>query len=145
MTDVAIVPYAYGCAAWHVGSDRAPEPCRARHKLRADGGVEIILPAGGSITEAEAKRLAWALLADLAPDEVIAVPEVVTYAEGSRLEILRHLASGPKSIHDLTRLSGWKRRTVERKLYALRGDGRVVIELRAGEGGLAHWKLAPAP
>lgn len=106
-----------------VGLARAAER-RVRHELIA-GGVKITLPPGGRLTAAEAKRLAWGLLADLAPDEVDPTPEVVTYSEAQRLAVLRALGDGKATTSTLADALGWGVRTVQRRVNELIGDGRV--------------------
>lgn len=110
------------------GLSRAPDRSRGpRHSVCADG-VRITLPAGGLISDAEARRLAWAILSDLAPDETIPVPDVVTYKEAQRLAVLRALVEGEKRIDEVASALGWKRRVTERRLHELLGDGRVTRE-----------------
>lgn len=142
MSAEPIVPHAYGAAALSVGSERAsirPRTFRVRHCFNGD--VVIRLPSDGRLSASDAKRLAWGLLADLAPDEAFAVPEVVSYREGTRLEIMRHLATGPKSYSELCQLTGWARRPVERRVKELEGDGRV-RRAKKGPRGVVLWGLA---
>ena len=125
MTAEPIVPYAYGVKTRNVGTTRY-EPLRGSHDL-IDGGVRLNLPVGNKLTDKEAVRLAWAILADLAPDDVIAVPSVVTYREGARLEVLRQIERGVNTVYAISEATGWKCRTVERRLYELREDGRAQV------------------
>lgn len=107
-----------------------------RHELLSEGGVRIILPSGGEITDAQARRLAWALLADLAPDEVVPVPDVVTFKEGQRLAVLRAVASGARTSRDIASALDWTVRQAQRRAAELAGDGRLASS-RAGRGGVA--------
>lgn len=95
--------------------------------------VQVLLPANGLITDAEARRLAWAMLADLAPDDVIPTPEVVTYLEGQRLAVLRCIADGKNTYPALCEALGWGRRCTERRVKELVDDERVE-RLRDGNG-----------
>jgi len=105
------------------GLSRAPRN-HVGHTILADG-VRLHLPADRPLTDAEARRLAWGLLADLAPEETVPVPDVVTYKEAQRLAVLRCLLAGAKRIDEVAEAIGWKRRTAERRLYELVEDGRV--------------------
>lgn len=97
---------------------------RARHEITADG-VRLVLPDGPSLSDAEARRLAWAILADLAPDEVEPAAEVVTYTEAQRLAVLRAVRDGGVSAVVLSRRLGWNLRTVQKRLRELVSDGRL--------------------
>lgn len=97
---------------------------RARHEITADG-VRLVLPEGPVLSDAEARRLAWAILADLAPDEVEPVPEVVTYIEAQRLAVLRAVRHQPTSAVTLASRLGWNLRTVQKRLRELVSDGRL--------------------
>ena len=97
---------------------------RAHHMITVDG-VGLVLPDGPILSDAEARRLAWAILADTAPDEVDAMPEAVTYKEAQRLAVLRAMMAGVEGIVPLATTLGWQRRTVERRLSELVKDGRV--------------------
>lgn len=122
-------------------SERASE-VRASHHICAEG-VRIVLPAGGRLTDAEAKRLAWGILNDLAPDEVIPVPEVVSYKEAQRLAVMRFLAEGEARISEIAEALSWKRRTVERRIQELRDEGR--IERVVHDGHDLVYRLAVVP
>ncbi len=98
---------------------------RVGHEVLADGRVRLRLPLGGVVTDAEARRLAWALLSDLAPDEVVPYAEVVTNIEGQRLDVLRRVAAGDLSTARIAASLGWKIRRVQRRLLELVGDGRL--------------------
>lgn len=116
-------PTNQGQNVFRIGDDRAVKSV-AGHRLLADGLVSLTLPPR-PLTESEAKRLAWGILADLAPDEVAPIPQVVNYRESGRCQVLTHLAEGPRRIPQLADLLNWNRRTVERRLAELIGDGRV--------------------
>jgi hypothetical protein len=116
-------PLAQGGAVFSAGSPRHAVR-RAHHKITSEG-VQLVLPDGPVLSDSEARRLAWAILADLAPDEVDAMPEAVTYKEAQRLAVLRALKEGVDSIIPLAQAMGWHRRTVERRLGELIKDGRA--------------------
>jgi hypothetical protein len=121
--DMARSPSSGGQSFEQYGVSRSTV-LRARHEL-TDGGVRITLPAGGCLTDAEACRLAWAILSDLAPDEVVAVPEVVTYSEAQRLAVVRALGTGCRTAIDVAAALSWGLRTAQRRLSQLVEDGRV--------------------
>ena len=100
-------------------------PRQIGHSLCAEG-VRLRLPDNLLLTDSEAKRLAWGILNDLAPDEVIPVPVVVTYKEAQRLAVMRALIEAPLTINEVSRALGWSRRATERRLHELKGDGRLV-------------------
>lgn len=116
------------------------------HEMMADGEIRLNLPNGVYLTEAEARRLAWGLLADLAPDEVLATPDVVTYREAQRLAVLRVVADGKNEYLSVAHELNWRLRTVQRRCAELFEDGRlrristaqrrakVSLELIQGEG-----------
>lgn len=110
-------------ACWTHGLDRAPAR-RVSHSIVRDG-VRLRIPSDGLLSDAEARRLAWGILSDLAPDETIPVPDVVTYVEAQRLAVLRCLLDGEDRIVGVAAAMGWNRRTAERRLTELTGDGRV--------------------
>lgn len=107
-----------------MGSDRLERSRGARHHICAEG-VRVVLPAGGLLTDSEAKRLAWGILNDLAPDETIPVPDVVTYKEAQRLAVMRVLADGPARIDEVAVALSWGRRVTERRLHELLDGGRI--------------------
>lgn len=106
------------------GRERYVAPASS-HRLLSDGMVQIGLPANGLITDAEARRLAWAILSDLAPDDVIPTPDVVTYKEAQRLAVLRCVADGKNTYPELCEALSWGRRCVERRVRELVEDGRL--------------------
>lgn len=105
-----------------------------RHSLLAEGGVRIILPRGGKVSDAQARRLAWAILADLAPDEIVPAAEVVTYLEAQRLAVLRAVAAGARTAATIADALDWSLRSAQRRALELVGDGRLVAS-HAGPGG----------
>ena len=106
-------------------ADRATPP-QAAHRLLADGSVKITLPLSGILPDAEAKRLAWGILNDLAPDEALPTPQVVTYKEGRRLSVLHAVASGHRTYESLMTELGGSRRQIERRVQELLEDGRLI-------------------
>lgn len=96
------------------------------HDVLADGLVRIRVPASGIVGEQDARRLAWGLLNDLAPDEVVPFAEVVTPTEGHRLDVLRVLSSGTATTRDVADRLGKSIRQIQRRMAELVGDGRVV-------------------
>lgn len=96
------------------------------HQLLAEGRVQLRVPAGGILTDAEARRLAWALLSDLDPDEVVPFAQVVSVREGKRLAVLRAIASGARTATQITATQDWGNRLTQRLLADLVDDGRVV-------------------
>lgn len=116
-------PLAQGGRCFSAGASRHALR-RAHHQITAEG-VRLVLPDGPVLSDGEARRLAWAILADVAPDDVDAMPEAVTYKEAQRLAVLRALKEGIDSIVPLATALGWKRRTVERRLGEMIRDGRV--------------------
>lgn len=116
-----ILPQSRGLTA---GEGRLVPP-RIGHRLLGDGGVRISLPADGILTDAEARRLAWGLLADLAPDEVVPASTFVTYKEAQRLAVLRAVAGGVRTPKALTQALEWSLRTVQRRTRELVDDGRL--------------------
>lgn len=116
-------PLAQGGFVFSAGASRHALR-RAHHLITADG-VRLVLPDGPVLSDGDARRLAWAILADVAPDDVDAMPEAVTYKEAQRLAVLRALKEGFDSIVPLASALGWQRRTVERRLSELMKDGRV--------------------
>lgn len=106
-----------------VGTSRHREQ-RARHEIVADG-VRLILPDGRVLSDAEARRLAWGILADLAPDEVEPVAEVVTYTEAQRLAVLRAVDAGHNTALLIARGLDWNLRIAQRRLHELVTDGRL--------------------
>lgn len=111
-----------------------------RHELTAEGMVRLVVPACGLVTDADARRLAWGILNDLAPDEVIPVPQVVVrLAEGHRLDILRAVAGGLRTSTAISARLGQPVRMVQRYLAELVGDGRLFVAgLDASCGGPAR-------
>lgn len=105
-----------------------------RHQLLAEGGVRIILPRGGKVSDAQARRLAWAILADLAPDEIVPAAVVVTYKEAQRLAVLRAVAGGALTAATIADALGWSLRSAQRRALELVGDGRLAAS-HAGPGG----------
>lgn len=105
-----------------------------RHELLAEGGVRIVLPRGGKVSDAQARRLAWAILADLAPDEIVPAAVVVTYKEAQRLAVLRAVASGAHTAATIADALGWSLRSAQRRALELVGDGRLTAS-HAGPGG----------
>lgn len=99
-------------------------PRVARHEMCAEG-IRITLPAGGLLSDGDAKRLAWGILNDLAPDETIPVPEVVTYKEAQRLAVMRVLAEKPRTIDECASALAWGRRVTERRLHELLQAERI--------------------
>lgn len=107
------------------GRDRVA-PDRPRHRMLADGDVEI--RAGGVrlvISDEAARRLCWAMLADLAPDEAIPMPEVVTYREAQRLAVLRAVAGGARTAIEVAGALEWSLRVAQRRIHELIEDGRL--------------------
>ncbi len=127
---------AAGPRSYLIGADRA-HAASATHQLLADGRVQVTLPRR-PLSENEAKRLAWAILADLAPEEVVPAAQIVTYREGARLHLAAALANRPRTIAELEDELGWSRRTVERRLHEMVGDGRVI---RILVGKDVRWRL----
>jgi hypothetical protein len=80
-------------------------PATVGHRI-TDAGVTLILPHGRELTDAEARKLAWGILADLSPDEVEKVPDVVTHREAARLALIGALRSGAASINELAAALG---------------------------------------
>lgn len=109
---------------WRMGDLRLDPPA-VSHRILADGRVRLKLPASGVLTDGEAKRLAWGILNDLAPDETIPAAQFVTYKEAQRLATMRAILDGAQTINAIGAALGWTRRTVERRLRELRDDGRV--------------------
>lgn len=107
-----------------IGADRIVRR-EVGHEVLADGEIRLNLPNGVFLTDAEARRLAWGLLADLAPDDVLATPDVVTYREAQRLAVLRAVAAGRMDAEAVARELGWKIRTAQRRCAELVGDGRL--------------------
>lgn len=122
-----------GCGRLSGAARHRPDPA-IRHELLAEGGVRIILPRGGEITDAQARRLAWALLADLAPDEIVQAADVVTYKEAQRLAVLRAVAAGARTARDIAVALDWSVRVTQRRAAELAGDGR----LAASHSGRGH-------
>ena len=118
-------PSSTGPERLTMGSSKA-RPVLVSHEVLADGYVRIRLPAGGLLTDSEARRLAWAILSDLAPDDVVGTPEVVTYVEAQRLATLRALGVRPSTAKNLSSALGWPLRVTQRRLQELVSDGRVV-------------------
>ncbi len=107
-----------------------------RHELTAEGMVRLVVPASGLVTDADARRLAWGILADLAPDEVVPVPQVVVrLAEGHRLDILRAVAGGARTSGAISARVDQPIRMVQRYLAELVGDGRLVVDRTDASGG----------
>lgn len=106
-----------------LGVDFAAVPA-VGHRITTEG-IAIYLPAGRLLTDDEASKLAWAILADLVPDLVPPVPVVVTYREGARLQLLAAMREGAASIDTLSGRLGWQRRKTERRLHDLLADGRA--------------------
>lgn len=120
-------------------SERAPRQ-HASHRLLADGGVSISLPSSGVISDAEARRLAWSLLSDLAPEQVMPVPTAVTYKESHRLGVLSAVLAGAETIPAIAAALGWSRRTAERRIHELVADGRLSIN-RPSRNSFARIRL----
>jgi hypothetical protein len=106
-----------------IGTPYAPAPS-VGHRI-TEAGVRLVLPSGRDLTDEEAKKLAWGILADLDPDNVSAMPDVVTYREACRLEVLKAINDGANTIPKIAKAVGWGRRKVERRMYELIADGRV--------------------
>lgn len=119
-------------ATRRAGCDLHQPELKVSHALRPDGRVHIRLPADGVVSDAQARRLAWAILADLAPDEVVPAAEVVTYREAQRLAVLRAVTAGARTASEVAAALSWAVRTSQRRLSELVADGRLTR--RAG-----HW------
>ncbi|MNU42708.1 hypothetical protein D3C71_314740 [compost metagenome] len=111
------------------------------HELLANGEVRLVLPAGPFLSDAEARRLAWGLLADLAPDDVVSNPDVVTYREAQRLAVLRAVADGKNDYVGLAQRLDWKVRTVQRRCRELIEDGRLLRISKSSNGAPVTFKL----
>lgn len=114
--------------------ERLPPRRAVGHVLLSTGGVRVQLPNGGVLTEAEACRLAWGLLNDLAPDEVVPAADVVTYKEAQRLAVLRTVGRRIIAASDIGAALGWGSRVVQRRLEELVGDGRLRADGRGKRG-----------
>lgn len=112
-----------------------------RHELLAEGGVRIILPRGGEVTDAQARRLAWALLADLAPDEVVPVDDFVTYKEAQRLAVLSAVAGGARTARDIAASLDWTVRQAQRRVAELVDDGRLTGSHSGRRGPAIRYSL----
>jgi len=112
----------------------------ATHRLMPDGRIALILPDGPVLSDQDARRLAWGLLADLAPDDVIPTPEVVTYLEAQRLAVLRAVAAGNDTNDALMTALGWGVRSVQRRVRELIDDGRLAAD-DFGAGKIARFIL----
>lgn len=112
-----------------------------RHELLAAGGVRIILPRSGEVSDAQARRLAWALLADLAPDEIVPVADVVTYKEAQRLAVLRAVVAGARTARDIASALDWSVRVAQRRLAELVGDGRLAASHAIRRGPAITYSL----
>jgi len=126
MTDLGAQPLAnHHGSQFVMGSERLVRRAVGHHLL-PDGGVRLILPSDGQLTDAEACRLAWGLLADLAADEVVPTADVVTYREAQRLAVLRAVAAGAADYHAVADRLGWSLRVAQRRGHELISDGRLV-------------------
>lgn len=111
-----------GANAYRVGADYVA-PSAVGHRI-TEAGIEIIAPRR-ALTDEEARKLAWGILADLAPEDVGPTPEIVTYKEACRQSVLRALEAGPARMDEIASALGWQRRSTERRVYELIEDGRV--------------------
>lgn len=104
------------------------------HRLLGGGRVRLIMPQDATISESDARRLAWGLLADLAPDE--AQPEVVvtTKSESQRIAVLKLLDRRPLTAAQLAASMNWPLRTAQRRLSELVDDGRAGSTVQRGAG-----------
>lgn len=109
---------------WTIGRDFLPTS-RASHRILADGCVKLRLPVGGVLTDSDAIRLAWGILADLAPDSATPV-DVVTYSEAQRLAVLGVIADRPMTARAIAGALEWGIRSAQRRLKQLEADGRVI-------------------
>lgn len=127
-------------SGFRIGMDRIVRR-EVGHEILADGEIRLNLPNGIYLTDAEARRLAWGLLADLAPDDVLATPDVVTYREAQRLAVLRAVAAGKADYASVAQELGWKRRTVQRRCAELFGDGRLRRISKSANGAAVSLEL----
>lgn len=110
------------------------------HRLLGNGRVLVMVPAT-AISEGEARRLAWGLLADLAPDEVQPEVVVIAEAEAQRLSVLKLLEKHPLTASQLAQRTGWKVRTAQRRLTELVDDGRASSTVQRASGGPRLYQL----
>lgn len=139
MPEQARSPTRTGRHCWKIGADFVAPSC-VGHRVTGDG-VSLILPAGRALTDAEARKLAWGILADLAPEEVAAAPTIVTYREAQRLMLLQAMREGAAPINALGARVGFARRVTERLLQDLLRDGRaqrLVVSARDVRFGLSR-------
>lgn len=140
VADYGALPLTDGRHSRQLGSDRL-EVAVVGHRILADGGVKLTLPASGILTDAEARQLAWALLADLAPDEVVPVASVVTYREAQRLAVLRVMTGTARTSRQIAEALAWSDRTTQRRLDELATDGRVTRKREGGPAWLYSLKM----
>lgn len=143
MTGPGALPLAEGSSGARAGLDVYRPDASVGHALLPDGRVHIRLPATGILSDTQACRLAWGILADLAPDEVVPAAVVVTYKEAQRLAVLRAIAAGARTSQAIASVLNWSLRTAQRRACELVGDGRLMAS-RAGSGdGAIKYFLHP--
>lgn len=108
---------------------------RPRHELTPDGDVRLVLPTGTLLTDSEARRLAWGILADLDPDEAAGAPARPAYRAARLREVLRAVEATPGlSAAELAARFPWTLRQTQRRLQVLTDSGRVVRHGDRSEG-----------
>jgi DNA-binding transcriptional ArsR family regulator len=113
-----------------------------RHKLADNGAITVILRGGdgssfaASLTPSAAKVAAWAILADLEPDEAALARAAETRAERKRFtyydRALVAYARGAETLGDVVAETDMSISSAEARTYELRKAGLVEVVFRGG-------------